>query len=191
MKQQARNLIIHSFKELLNKHAMDKLTVKEICTQCGVNRQTFYYYFEDIMGIFKAVVTEELSEDIAQNKTLDTWQGGFLTTMNYLKRNSVMVLHVYNSSFRQEVTTFATNFSNQLLNGVVDECAKKLNVKLKAGDQHFIVNLYRHIFNGLMIDWMSQGMEEDPQMILRKLQIIIRGSIPRSIEDFSKELYKG
>jgi len=186
MKQYAKPAIINSFKELLNKKSMDKVTVKEICTQCGVNRQTFYYYFKDIVDILNFIIFEELKVDIAQNKTFETWEGGFLATLNYLKKNSKMIYHIYNSSYWAEAKVYFVDFSNKLLNFVVDECEDNMGVKLKDKDQLFIVNFYRHVFNGLMLDWVIEGMKEEPEVILRKLLLMITGSIPRSVDAFVK-----
>lgn len=47
MEKSARTAINDSFKELLQRKSLDKITVKEICEHCGVNRQTFYYYYMD------------------------------------------------------------------------------------------------------------------------------------------------
>ena len=186
MKQNAKAAIIDSFKQLLNKKSIDKITVKEICEHCNVNRQTFYNHFTDIMGIFKFIFFEELSIEIAQNRTFETWSGGFLATMNYLKKNSKMILHVYKSSYYPEANTYFTNLSRRLLDDVVEECVEKMGVNLKDKDQNFIVNFYRHVFNGLMMDWVSEGMEEEPEIILKKLLIMIKGSIPRSVDAFVK-----
>lgn len=187
MKQPAKIAIINSFKELINEQFIDKVTVKEICKRCDVNRQTFYYYFTDIMDIFKFVVFEELSEEIEQNRTFETWEGGFLATMNYMKKNSKMMLHVYHSSYWSEANNYFTSFTNKLLDDVVTECVNKNNVKLSDKDEVFIVNFYRHVFNGLIIDWISEGMEREPKAILDKLLVMITGSIPRSVVTFSKE----
>jgi len=187
MKQNAKIAIINSFKDLLNKHSIDKVTVKEICKHCGVNRQTFYYYFTDIMDVFKVLIFEELFAEIAQNRTFETWEGGFLATMNYLKRNSKIILHVYNSSYQAEAYNYFASLSNKLLTDVIEECVDKLGVKLSGKDEIFIVNFYRHVFNGLMMDWISEGMEEEPQVILKKLLIMITGSIPRSVAAFVEE----
>lgn len=187
MKQHAKTAIINSFKELLNKQSIDKITVKEICKQSNVNRQTFYYYFSDIMDVFKFIVFEELSSEIAQNRTFETWEGGFLATMNYLRQNSRMILHVYHSSYWPEANNFFINFSNKLLYDVVMECSQKMETKLFQKDQEFIVNFYRHVFNGLITDWVSDGMEVEPQIILKRLLIMIAGSISRSVDAFSKE----
>ena len=186
MKHNAKSAIIESFKQLLNKKSIDKITVKAICEHCNVNRQSFYNHFTDIMDVFKFIFFEELTVEIAQNRTFETWSGGFLATMNYLKRNSKMILHVYHSTYWPETNTYLINLSNRLLEDVVDECVEKLEVRLEDKDRKFIVNFYRLVFTGLMIDWVSEGMEEDPEMILKKLLIMIRGSIPRSVADFAK-----
>ena len=187
MKQNAKWEIINSFKELLNKKSIDKITVKEICEHCEVNRQTFYNHFTDIMDVFKFIIFEEISSEIAQNRTFQTWSGGFLATMKYLKKNSKMILHIYKSSYWTEANNYFTNLTNRLLYDVVEECVEKMGVELKDKDQNFIINFYRHVFNGLMIDWVSEGMEEEPEVILRKLLMMITGSIPRSVDNFIKQ----
>lgn len=186
MKQHAKDAIIVSFKELLSKQSIDKITVKDICANCGVNRQTFYYYFTDIMDIFKYVIFKELTADIAQNRTMDTWEGGFLATLNYLRANAKLILHVYNSNYWQEAYVFFCSFSNKLLGDVVEECIERSGKGLSDKNRDFIVNFYRNVFDGLMIDWFSDGMEDEPEILLEKLLLMISGSIPRSIAAFQE-----
>ena len=190
MKQNAKAAIIDSFKQLLEKKSIDKVTVKGICEHCDVNRQTFYNHFTDIMDVFKFIFFEELSIEIAQNRTFETWGSGFLATMNYLKKNSKMILHIYNSSYWPEANNYIISLSNRLLDDVVEECVEKMEVKLKDKDRNFIVNFYMHVFNGLMIDWVHEGMIEKPENILKKLLIMITGSIPRSVSTFVKDEIK-
>ena len=184
MKQHAKDAIIISFKELLSRQTIDKITVKDICANCGVNRQTFYYYFTDIMDIFKYVISKELSADIAQNRTMDTWEGGFLATLNYLRDNAKLILHVYNSNYWQEANVFFCSFSNKLLGDVVDECIELTGGTIMDKNRDFIVNFYRNVFDGLMIDWFNDGMEDKPETLLEKLLLMISGSIPRFIAAF-------
>ena len=184
MKQHAKDAIIISFKELLSRQTIDKITVKDICANCGVNRQTFYYYFTDIMGIFKYVVFKEMSHDIAHDRTFETWEGGFLATMNYLKNNTKMVLHVYYSSYWPEANAFFSTLSDKLMLDVVDECIENLGVVISEKNKYFIINFYRRVFNGLFVDWVNEGMEDEPQVMLEKLLLMISGSIPRSVMAF-------
>lgn len=187
MRPSAKVTIINTFRQLIQNKSLDKITVTEICEKSVINRQTFYNHFSDLFDIFKTLFQEELSEEIAQNRTFENWRGGFLATLNYLKRNSRMILNVYDSTYRSEADLFFVSISNQLLDHVVDECMSNMNIDLIEPDCRFIVNFYRHVFNGLMIDWVNEGMKESPTDLLRKLQIMIDGSIPRSVEAFAEE----
>lgn len=184
MTQRAKTAIIKSFKELLTKQSIDKITVKELCQHCNVNRQTFYYYFTDIMDIFKYVFFKELSRDIAQNRTFETWEGGFLATTNYLKNNTKMILHIYHSSYWPEAESFFSSLSNKLMLDVVDECIENLSATITEKNKNFIINFYRRVFNGLFIDWVNEGMEDEPRVLLEKLLLMISGSVPRSVAAF-------
>jgi len=184
--QRAKAALIRSFKDLLSKQSIDKVTVKEVCQNCDVNRQTFYYYFTDIMDIFKYVFFNELSRDIAQNRTFGTWEGGFLATMNYLKNNTKMVQHVYYSSYWPEANAFFSSLSDKLMLDVVDECIENMGVAISDKNKIFIINFYRRVFNGLFVDWVNEGMEDEPQVMLKKLLLMISGSIPRSVTAFAE-----
>ena len=45
--------LAQSLKKLLSTRKLDKITVKDIAEDCGVNRQTFYYYFRDIYDLLE------------------------------------------------------------------------------------------------------------------------------------------
>lgn len=187
MKPSAKIIIIDTFKQLIQNKSIDKITVTEICEIAQVNRQSFYYHFANLFDIFKYYFRAEVFGEIDDNKTFNTWCSGFLATMNYLNRNSRMILNVYDSTYRHEANACFIEISNQLLDHIVDECMSKLDVELPETDYRFIINFYRHIFNGLMMDWVGEGMKEEPDQLLKKLHIMIDGSVVRSVEAFAEE----
>ena len=67
MAQFTKKAIIDAFIELIGERPFDKITVKDIVTRCGVNRNTFYYYFEDIYAL-----VDELFKIETQNILGDT-----------------------------------------------------------------------------------------------------------------------
>lgn len=52
--------IIEMFWQLLDKKPYSKITVKDIVTGCQINRNTFYYYFQDIPDLL-----QQTTEDYA------------------------------------------------------------------------------------------------------------------------------
>ena len=54
-----KKAIVASFIKLLTERPLSQITVKDIVTDCGVNRITFYYNFEDIPKLIETVVEED------------------------------------------------------------------------------------------------------------------------------------
>ena len=51
MAQTTKRALAASLKKLAAKKPLDKITVIDITEDCGVNRQTFYYHFQDIFDL--------------------------------------------------------------------------------------------------------------------------------------------
>ena len=48
MRQKTETMLCVAFMELLKKCPFSKITIQKLAGQCGVNRQTFYYHFDNI-----------------------------------------------------------------------------------------------------------------------------------------------
>ena len=59
MSQLTRKAIVQSFIKLLNEMPLDKITVKDIVDDCGVNRGTFYYYYQDVYALLEEIFATE------------------------------------------------------------------------------------------------------------------------------------
>ena len=62
MSKFTKQRIMDAFLSLLNKKSLDKLTVKDIIEKAEVNRNTFYYYFEDIYDLLHAVFKQKFDD---------------------------------------------------------------------------------------------------------------------------------
>ena len=60
-----RQAIMDSFLRLLERKPFGKITVRDIVEECGVNRTTFYYYYQDIYAIVEDLVASALSPYVA------------------------------------------------------------------------------------------------------------------------------
>ena len=55
-----RKAIMEAFVVLLNEKPLNKITIKDIVEACGINRNTFYYHFQDVPDLIEAIVKEEI-----------------------------------------------------------------------------------------------------------------------------------
>jgi len=51
MPADVKHQIAETLLQLLEKKSLEKITVKELVTLCGISRQTFYYHFEDVIDV--------------------------------------------------------------------------------------------------------------------------------------------
>lgn len=182
MAQITKKALAASLKRLLSEKPLDKITVIDIVEDCGVNRQTFYYHFQDIYDLVEWVFFTEATMALDGKKTYDTWQQGFLHIFEYVLHNRSLVTNVYHSMSRDQLERYLYDVTYDLLMGVVDEQSADLSVREE--DKKFVADFYKFAFVGLMLDWIKRGMKDDPQKTIDRLSVLIHGDIRRALEKY-------
>lgn len=182
MSQVTKRALAASLIKLLSQKPLDKVTVKDIIEDCGVNRQTFYYHFKDIYDLVDWIFLEMASEFLEGKETYDTWQQGFTQILYGVLRNHRLIMNAYNSLSREQVERFLYALTYDLLLGVVEEEA--VDVPIREEDKKFIIDFYKYAFVGFMIDWIKKGMKEQPEAFIEKLSVLIKGDIKRALDRF-------
>ena len=179
MSQTTKKALAASLKKLLKKSTLDKITVKDIAEDCEVNRQTFYYHFQDVYALLEWIFMTDAQQVISGNKTYDTWQQGFLEVFKYVEENSEFVVNTYHSIGREHLERYLYSTVFGLLIDVVNEQAVGMNVREE--DRNFIADFYKYAFVGLMLEWIRTGMKERPEAIVDKLDTLISGDVHRAL----------
>ena len=180
MSQTTKKALASSLKKLLGEKPLDKITVTDIAEDCEVNRQTFYYHFQDIYDLVEWIYTSEGTAAIGERKTYETWQEGFRGTFQYLLDNRAFVTRTYHSISREHLERFLYNETYGLLINVVEELAE--GVPVREDDKSFIAHFYKYGFVGLVLDWISTGMKADPDAIIARLSLLVQGNIAEALE---------
>ena len=98
MKSEAtKRFLAVALKELMKTKSFDKVTVKDLTEYCDINRQTFYYHFIDIRDLMEWIIYEDSKKIIANNKTAETWEKGYLDILVHLKADKDFFMNLYNS----------------------------------------------------------------------------------------------
>ena len=66
----AKREIKRSFLRLLSEESISQITVKEIVEDCGVNRNSFFYHFQDIPALLEEIVVE-IADDVIRSLPRD------------------------------------------------------------------------------------------------------------------------
>ncbi|MCB2300088.1 TetR/AcrR family transcriptional regulator C-terminal domain-containing protein [Clostridium tagluense] len=179
MHQTTKESLAESLKKLMNTTPLAKITINDIVSDCGVNRRTFYYHFQDIYALLEWIFRTEVTNAMEENTTYQTWQQGFLKILIYLDQNRKMVLNTYNSIGREHLETHLYSAVYNLVVNVVDEIA--VDMKVSQEKKEFVVNFYKFAFVGLLLEWIRTNMINESDQIIDNLANIISGDIHRAL----------
>lgn len=182
MSTTTKRALAASLKKMLKEKPLEKITVTDICEDCEVNRQTFYYHFRDIYDLVDWIYTVDADKAIDGKKTYQTWEEGFLHIFEYALKEKEFVIRTYHSISREHLENFLFKETYRLLLDVINEMCE--DNSLREEDKSFIADFYKYAFVGLMLDWVRRGMKEDPAQIIKRLGILLEGSFAQALERF-------
>ncbi|WP_186564920.1 TetR/AcrR family transcriptional regulator [Lawsonibacter celer] len=182
MSQTTKRALEASLKHLLLQKPLDKITISDIAEDCGISRMTFYYHFKDIYDLIEWSCVEDAARALEGKKTYNTWEQGFLQIFEAVLDNRPFVMNVYHSVSREQIERYLYQLTYDLLIGVVEEKAAGMSVRDE--DKKFIADFYKFAFVGLMLDWIKNGMKEDPQSIIDRLSILLHGNIAAALDRY-------
>ena len=96
MSKFTKQVIYDSFLRFLQVKPLDRITVKEIVEDCGINRKTFYYYFEDIYALADEILIsrlDQLQEQMPAEPS--SWKETLRTVAQYIYDNKKLAEHVF------------------------------------------------------------------------------------------------
>lgn len=184
MKHLTKLALEASFKQLLLKKPLDKITISDIAEGCGINRMTFYYHFKDINDLVEWCLIEDAAKALDGNKTYATWRQGFLQIFQRALENKSLIMNICHGASREKLEQYLYKLSYDLLFDVVEEQAA--GYKVSADDKKFIADFYKYAFVGLMLDWIKHKMEEDPERILDRLCILMEGNVQKALSQYAQ-----
>lgn len=182
MSQITKRALEQSLKNLLQQKPLSKITISDITEDCGISRMTFYYHFKDIYDLVEWACAEDATRALQNKKTYDTWQQGFVQIFHAVRENKVFVMNVYRCVNREQVEKYLVPLTDQLIMGVITERAAGMTVR--EADQQFIAQVYSYAFVGIMLDWIRDDMRADPEELVNRLAMVIRGGITQALERF-------
>lgn len=185
MAQTTKKALAASLKKLLTQKTLDKITVIDIVEDCEVNRQTFYYHFQDIYDLVEWIFATDAAKALDGKKTYNTWQQGFLQIFEYVLDNKELVMNTYHSVRRDQLEHYLYDVTYGLLIDVVEE--KAVGMKVREEDKQAIAHFYKFGFVGLMLEWINSGMKEKPEHIIEQLSILMKGNITRALEKYRSD----
>lgn len=176
-----KKAMANALKELLLEKPITKITISDITSRCDINRQTFYYHFQDVRDLIEWICIHDADKALADKKTYATWQEGFLAVFELMLQDKPFIMNIYCSVSQDLVAKNLYQLVFPIIYAVVDE--KSQGKIVREEDKVFITDFYKYAFVALVLDWIKKGMKEDPKEIVNKVSCLVDGTIDNAISN--------
>lgn len=180
MAQTTRNAIRKGFLEMLEQRPLDKISVVDIAEHCGVNRNTFYYYYCDIYALVREVLETELDSVLNAQPPCENWSQLLMRVTVFIRENRRSVYHLYQSSQRD----LLENEYYQVVYGTVEKLVRHTAGELPVAEEDIqsLAALYTATLVGLLQSWLHYGMKHDEEQFVERVSRLTDGMLRQALE---------
>jgi probable dihydroxyacetone kinase regulator len=185
MAQITKRMLAESFKKIMERKPLTKITVSDIAKECGVNRATFYYHFKDLYDLIEWLIMEGMQEFFDERPVYDTWEEEFLQIFHMFEKNKKLMLNAYRNGRREQVEYYLNKLMFQLIYEMLNDYDVEHEISEK--NKVLIADLFKYALGGVVLKWAKNDMKDDPVQIVKNVSSIISGSVIFSAEQIRKQ----
>ncbi len=174
-----RKAIRASFIKLLNEKPLSQITVRDIVDDCEVNRNTFYYYFQDIPQLLESIVDEDVQRIIQEHPPAGSVEECLNEMIGFALENRKAVMHIFHSVNRDIYEQYQWRVCRHTVTLYVDSIMP--NRSVTTSDRNLIIDYLTCVCFGLIIGWLEKGMQEDIQSRFHRICELKLGDLERMI----------
>ena len=182
-----KKTIAASLKKFMERKPLSKITVSEIVTDCGINRNTFYYHFEDIQALLKWMLEQEAVEVLKNFDLLLDYEDAINFVLDYVEENKHILNCAYDSMGRDELKRFFYNDFCGIMLTIVTRLEEILGLSLSDDFRNFICDFYTEALTAKLIEVMRSKQPYDREKLIRFISITFQASLPEVIQRACKE----
>lgn len=184
---QTKKKLAASLKKFMMSKSLNKITVTDIIKDCGVNRKTFYYHFEDIYDLLKWILEQEAVEVVKKFDLMLDYKEAILFVMNYVENNAHILACAYDTLGREEMRRFLNQDFNSIVETLIDNVEKNLGLCVDKKFKKFLCNMYTEALAGILIEAFKRPQKQYKEQIVEYISIVIYSSLPEILKNAPNE----
>lgn len=157
--KRTKELLTDTFWELLEEKPYSKITVNDIVNRCDVNRNTFYYHFQDIPSLM-IISIEKWTDRIIKEYGTSKMPVNCLTYMaqECTKRKRAL-LHLFHSVEKEKLLSNMNEIAYHIICTYANEMKERRNIPEK--DKETLIQCYKCFFVGSFLEWLEKDASFD------------------------------
>lgn len=161
-----KKAIAASFKTLCREKGFDKVSVGDITSACGLNRQTFYYHFEDKYELLDWIYYHEAFAGLVTGITLENWPRHLALLLTGMQADKPF----YTGTVKAQPGHFF-EYLFRIVHPLFEEAIQQLNGQGGPDPEtaRFYASFFTHGCCGVIVTWVTDGMKAPGEEIAFRL----------------------
>ena len=173
-----KRLIAQSLKELSAEKPFDKISVGDIAARSNVNRQTFYYHFQDKYDLLKWIYREDYFIPHMTDLSMDNWDECLAEFLATIREEKVFCVNTIKHT-QQEMEELFLRDTESVFHAAIEYLRQQSRANeqtlqsVNMEERRFIARFFAYGVCGMLIEWIENGMKEEPKVIATRMRGIL------------------
>lgn len=165
-----RKAIKEAFLKLLEQYPLAEITIKDIVEECGINRNSFYYHYQDLPALVEEIIKEDADKIIRTYPSVTSIVECFDAATEFASCRKKAIMHMYRSINRDTFERYLMMVCEYFVQRYVDTALAQESIE--ANDKKTIIDYYKCVCFGLIINWLELGMDENYISSIRRIFLL-------------------
>lgn len=177
-----KTALSNALKKRMETKPFSKITVSDIIADCGLNRKTFYYHFEDMRDLLRWTLRHEAINVVESFDFATDNKEAILFVIDYLEQNQHMLNCVYDAVGSGELRMFLYEDFKKIARKIITTAENQLGKKISEEYKDLLASFYTDGIVGIIIEWLNGKFKLEKSSAVRYVTDIFKGSLTGLIE---------
>lgn len=177
-------LLANTLKELLKHKPFAKVTVTEIIKLSEVNRNTFYYHFEDIYDLLLWFLNQEAINKVRNYDSIDDINDAINFTLDYIDENRKFLKNIINSVGEHDLKRFLSKDFQEIIGNYIRLAEKEMKVNIDEDYRNFLTTYITEAIAGILIELIYRKDPAPHDKINYFIQVTSENAIIASLKAY-------
>lgn len=182
MARRTQAIIMEAFIDLLTQKPLDKITVKDIIEKADINRNTFYYYYENIPSLMDALFEQEIMKFSESTEKSDSFAKEYLRASFLVRENRHAIYHIYRSEYRERLSQYLESAAELFIEQFVRKAAAPY--ALSEEGIYYVTHFYSYAVVGLTIHVIRENMPSIDERLPEQIERTFYASVDDIIRNY-------
>ena len=177
-----KTALSNALKKRMETKPFSKITVSDIIADCGLNRKTFYYHFEDMRDLLRWTLRHEAINVVESFDFATDNKEAILFVIDYLEQNQHMLNCVYDAVGSGELRMFLYEDFKKIARKIITTAENQLGKRISEEYKDLLASFYTDGIVGIIIEWLNGKFKLEKSSAVRYVTDIFKGSLTGLIE---------